>query len=141
MQTFLPYSDFKKTAECLDNKRLGKQRVEAYTILKVLLLDLKPWKNHPAVKMWRGNERLLLDYGLEICNEWKRRGFSDSCAEKMKNLCKNSEKILHVTIPLWLGDERLHASHRSNLLRKNYQHYSMFGWSEPESLPYFWPEK
>ncbi len=26
MQTFLPYPDFTKSAQCLDNKRLGKQR-------------------------------------------------------------------------------------------------------------------
>ena len=29
MQTFLPYSNFKKSAKCLDRQRLGKQRVEA----------------------------------------------------------------------------------------------------------------
>ena len=32
MQTFLPYADFKRSAESLDNKRLGKQRVEAMQI-------------------------------------------------------------------------------------------------------------
>jgi hypothetical protein len=36
MQTFMPYSDFEKTARCLDNKRLGKQRVEAWQILNTL---------------------------------------------------------------------------------------------------------
>ena len=36
MQTFLPYEDFTKTAQCLDYKRLGKQRVEAYQILRIL---------------------------------------------------------------------------------------------------------
>jgi hypothetical protein len=29
MQTFLPYSGFAQSAAALDNKRLGKQRVEA----------------------------------------------------------------------------------------------------------------
>ena len=37
MQVFLPYPDFKKSLESLDNKRLGKQRVEAKQILNVLL--------------------------------------------------------------------------------------------------------
>jgi len=36
MQTFLPYKDFVKSVRCLDNKRLGKQRVEAYQILLTL---------------------------------------------------------------------------------------------------------
>lgn len=31
--TFLPYPDIKKSVKCLDNQRLGKQRVEAYTIV------------------------------------------------------------------------------------------------------------
>ena len=36
MQTFLPYPDFAKSAMCLDNKRLGKQRIECLQILKAL---------------------------------------------------------------------------------------------------------
>lgn len=53
MQTFLPYTDPEKCARVLDNKRLGKQRVEAIQILNVLLgvTQTKGWRNHPAVKM------------------------------------------------------------------------------------------
>ena len=36
MQTFLPFADFSKSAACLDDKRLGKQRVECLQILKAL---------------------------------------------------------------------------------------------------------
>ena len=36
MQTFLPYSNFHLTAEVLDRKRLGKQRVECLQILRTL---------------------------------------------------------------------------------------------------------
>ena len=36
MQTFLPYSDFEQSLSCLDNKRLGKQRVESMQILNIL---------------------------------------------------------------------------------------------------------
>jgi hypothetical protein len=36
LQTFLPYADFVKTAKCLDYRRLGKQRVEAFQILNIL---------------------------------------------------------------------------------------------------------
>lgn len=35
MITFLVCSDFKLSAKCLDNKRLGKQRVEAHQILNI----------------------------------------------------------------------------------------------------------
>jgi hypothetical protein len=114
MNTFLPYEDFKKTAECLDNKRLGKQRVEAWTIYLTLQKIkekgravapncTKPygdkcgycyeckryqetikigWENHPAVKMWKGYELALMEYGLEICKEWIKRGFKDNMIGK-----------------------------------------------------------
>ena len=56
MQTFLPYNDFKKTAACLDNRRLGKQRVEAYQILRIISGKRTSggWLRHPAVLMWKG---------------------------------------------------------------------------------------
>jgi len=37
MQTFLPYASYAKTAETLDQKRLGKQRVETLQVMQVLL--------------------------------------------------------------------------------------------------------
>ena len=43
--------------------------------------------------------------------------------------------------PLWLGDPTFHASHRSNLLRKDPVFYGKHGWSEPTDLPYVWPTK
>jgi hypothetical protein len=38
-----------------------------------------------------------------------------------------------------MGQEEIHASHRSNLLRKDSEFYGKFGWAEPDDLPYFWP--
>ena len=59
MQTFLPYSCFKKTATVLDYKRLGKQRVEARQIMDIIENKMTkkgvPYKrfiNHPVVLMW-----------------------------------------------------------------------------------------
>lgn len=36
MQTFMPYSNYNECAQALDNKRLGKQRVETWQIYNVL---------------------------------------------------------------------------------------------------------
>ena len=36
MQTFLPYSNFQKSAEVLDWRRLGKQRVEGMQIINTI---------------------------------------------------------------------------------------------------------
>jgi hypothetical protein len=41
--------------------------------------------------------------------------------------------------PPWLGLEIYHASHRSNLLRKDPVWYGKFGWIESPDLPYYWP--
>ena len=76
MQTFLPYRDFTESAEVLDSKRLNKQILEGYQILKVLNNpDPKAaWRNHPAVKMWRGSETTLYDYVIAMARVATGRG-------------------------------------------------------------------
>ncbi|MFX0084256.1 MAG: MSMEG_6728 family protein [Candidatus Hodarchaeota archaeon] len=155
MQTFLPYANFVKSPECLDYKRLGKQRLEAYDIYRINmyilhrknLFDskkqkdylLKRYKNHLIVLMWRGYELALLIYGHYVCREWIRRGYNDNMSPKFrKALGKHFLNRNDIEYPLWLGDERVHSSHRSNLLRKKPEHYRKFGWKEPDNLPYYW---
>jgi len=137
MQTFLPYPDFPASARCLDNRRLGKQRVETLQILNALTNPSYGWQNHPAVKMWRGAIPHLVIYGLAICEEWRRRGFNDTTTEKiaafMPDDCEGAIP------PAWLGSEPFHASHRSNLLRKEPEHYRQFHWTDGPDLPYVWP--
>ena len=137
MQTFLPYRNFEKSAMHLDNKRLGKQRVECLQILKALTNPKYGWKNHPAVKMWKGYEHALVEYGIEICDEWVGRGFKDTCREKIVNIALTLP--FRQDMPEWLGDEKLHASHRANLKRKDPEFYGRFAWDEPDYLPYVWP--
>lgn len=141
MQTFLPYADFTKSAACLDNKRLGKQRVECLQIMKALSDPSYGWQNHPAVKMWRGYEHVLYhSYMTAVMAEWFRRGYKDTCYEKACLIYKQTNwgwQGLNMNVP-WITDA-LCASHRSNLLRKDPVHYGQFGWSEPPTLPYIWP--
>ncbi len=141
MQTFLPYKDFDLTARCLDNKRLGKQRVEVLQILNALYGVSAGWKNHPATKMWKGSEEWLVVYGVSICNEWKARGFKDTCADKIRNFWHN--KACESNFPQWLqgNDSPICVSHRAALLYKNIQFYSKFGWKEKPQINYYWPTK
>jgi len=78
MQTFLPYSDFEKSVQVLDYKRLGKQRVEAAQILDVLEGRKTGWRNHPAVKMWAGYTDALRAYLRACILEWQRRGYKNN---------------------------------------------------------------
>ena len=137
MQTFLPYPDFAESARVLDDVRLGKQRVEAYQVVRTLDEVTQGWRHHPVVKMWRGHVDALIDYGLAMCLEWVRRGRADTVHDKL--LVHRVERGEVGGLPPWFGDEALHASHRSNLLRKDPEHYGRFGWTEPSDLPYVWP--
>ncbi|MDT5035120.1 MAG: hypothetical protein QOE03_305, partial [Micromonosporaceae bacterium] len=56
VQTFLPYPEFATSARVLDQRRLGKQRVEAIQVLRGLIVPGYGWRHHPAVKMWAGYE-------------------------------------------------------------------------------------
>lgn len=135
MQTFLPFPNFEKTARVLDSRRLGKQRVEAFQILNIILgrTNSLGWRNHPAVKMWGKNPNALKVYFNKIVSEWERRGFQNSM--------KRETVRGPVVFPSWIGDRKFHASHRSNLLRKDKNHYSKFNWREKDDIPYFWPTK
>lgn len=132
MQTFLPFADFTETAKCLDNKRLNKQKVEAFQILNVLLnrTTSTAWRNHPAVKMWKGYENSLKHYFNVMRTEWINRGFNNSMKEEIIE-----GNIIH---PPWLGNSDFHISHQSNLLRKDNVHYSKFFVGD-DNKPYIWP--
>ena len=69
MQTFLPYESFEKSAQTLDWRRLGKQRVEGMQIINAITgktrKDGKPykgWINHPCSVMWRDYAPALKHY-------------------------------------------------------------------------------
>jgi hypothetical protein len=133
MQTFLPYANFAISAQVLDYKRLGKQRVEAMQLYRKLRGDdtSKVWSNHPALLMWKGYENALAIYYNYIRQEWIDRGY--------KNTMPELDVFYDATMPPWLSDDKFHASHRSNLLRKLPEHYSKFGWTEPNDMEYVWP--
>lgn len=164
MQTFLPHPDFSESAKILDTKRLGKQILECYQIMLancpnqhgrvIRLMDSgcdnktviklatypdysPPYRNHPAALMWRRCDVALLVYAVAMYREWRRRGYR-SYAEtiaKMKILCDRSQ----TRPPSWHGFEPLHASHRSNLLRKDSEFYGQYGWTDSPEMPYYWP--
>ena len=142
MQTFLPYSDFEKTARSLDYRRLGKQRVETMQILKALLGQGTLLKNgsvryarHPASQMWKGFESGLAMYGIVICTEWTRRGYKDTVRDKINALIEPT-----TVYPTWLGDTNFHRAHQSNLIRKNSLVYAVQFPDVPNDLPYLWPK-
>ena len=161
MQTFLPYPDLLKSLMVLDYRRLGKQRVETKQLLKSMAyagyattetvnlknlfvntewenkideifgVNYKGWANHPARIMWQRNPGALAVYHDLSIIAWVRRGY------------KNSMLPLSVAgkhrLPEWFGNEEFHASHRSNLLRKDPVWYGNYEWTESPDMEYVWP--
>jgi len=133
MQTFLPHPDYYQSMLSLDKSRLGNQVWrEGLTLIR------GGWPNHPASKMWKGYEYhlgLYLLAGIAALKVQRNKHY----VEVEKKIRAEMEKHPNNGPPPWLGNEQFHASHRSNLIRKNPDYYRSFGWTEPDNLPYVWP--
>lgn len=138
MNTFLPYADFVKSGKSLDNKRLGKQRVEVLQMLNKIngITRGRGWTNHPCTKMWQETPNALVEYGLNICEVWKGKGFKDTCYEKIKAHFKS---CISSRMPCWLGRDDIHLSHQSKLIQKDRSFYKPLFPDAPENLEYVWP--
>lgn len=135
MQTFMPFDSFAISLNVLDDKRLGKQRVEAYQILNAIDDPDYGWQHHPATNMWRGYRDALICYGQTACNMWMLRGFDDSLLAKFESRKETSS----FRLPPWMGDTDFHLSHKSNLVRKYPEYYGPKFPGVPDNLPYVWP--
>jgi methyl-accepting chemotaxis protein len=91
MQVFLPFPDFVKSLESLDNKRLGKQRVETYQLISGLTgrptLSGKPYSksriNHPISQMFRDNIPALKQYLNDSIDVWVARGMNNTMVKEV----------------------------------------------------------
>lgn len=137
MQTFMPETSFTEIAKVLDYRRLGKQRVEVFQIIRANLDITLGWKNHPASRMWNDNLAGLSAYGVAMCKEWKRRGYKDTCEEKITALVRPDP----FDLPDWWGRADIVESHRSNLIRKDPDFYRLIYPNTPDNLPYVWVDK
>jgi hypothetical protein len=128
-----------ESAKALDRQRLGKQRVEGLQLLRALSGMTKGWVNHPAAKMWRGHEWALANYTSVMCIEWIKRGYKDTCLNKVAVMAQENRGAWGLGDPVWLGRREFHLSHQSNLLRKDHEYYSPLFPGVPDDLPYVWP--
>lgn len=148
MQTFLPYADFEASARALDQRRLGKQRVECIQIVRGLTVPDYAWRHHPAVKMWRGHLEALGCYSFVVCDVWTEAGRNDTCRDTIaadlatagvEHVRTQDELRALGLLPSWLGDEAFHLPHRSSLVRKDPEHYEALFPDVPADLPYWYP--
>jgi hypothetical protein len=79
--------------------------------------------------------KLLCEYGIAICKEWIARGYKDTMLDRFVAVHALLPKC---EVPAWLGSDSFHASHQSNLNRKDRDHYNF---NVEDDLPYLWYEK
>jgi hypothetical protein len=144
MQTFVPHPDLAASAAVLDDRRLGKQRVETLQILRALHLEDYGWANHPAVTMWRGHALALVAYGLAVVDEWVARGYGDTTREPISEFAAPDDvpdprQLDPRLLPPWWGEEAVHRSHRAALARKEPERYGDLAVDDPDQ-PYVWPD-
>lgn len=132
MQTFLPSSDYEYSAQSLDNKRLNKQVLEGYQIMKILsgASETGAWRNHPAVLMWKGAEKSLMDYIEHMVYEADWRGIkTDKNVANLNILKRSFSHNWGNAVPVWSKPGhvyRVTTTHKANLYRKDPVIYAHF---------------
>jgi hypothetical protein len=154
MQTFLPHPAMRDSLDALDNKRLNKQILETYQILKVLSgqSESNAWRNHPAVLMWEGAENELWRYGQTAMVLAEMRGIkTDKNKENFKALTKIAVLGWGDDEPAWRKNptnvKRVNATHKANLYRKDPIYYAEYAsavndkYNKPccDGCLYYWP--
>lgn len=129
MHTLLPYDDFRISAMALSDTLLAKQIKDCVTILNTLHEVGKPTTDprNPTVKAWKGYELQLCEFGLDCCDEWKRRHGEN---EERNNDRAALEQHLdwaatgNMEKPPWVGDENVHLDYRGLLVYLEPEKYS-----------------
>lgn len=134
-----------ETARLLDDKRLGKQRVEAKQIINALeefdltgRITKAGWSNHPAVKSWIGFTNHLKVYFNIIVREWCSRGFNNTMQlypidERPYNIVNcnfdgrtsnyDRSQFNQYSFPFWISFPPFYLSHQASLCRKDPKYY------------------
>ena len=79
--------------------------------------------------MWTPYVPALKHYTNIIITEWISRGYNNNM---------EFYDIDNLIMPDWIGNEKFHASHRANLLRKDSEWYGQYQWDENPESPYVW---
>lgn len=114
-------------------------KVKSYPIDQIVFPDQilisLGFVSHPAVLLWFHSLKCLEYYINVHIEEWVRRGNNNFMSLYEVGILKPSD------FPVWTQDSYFHDRHKSNLLKKEPDHYSQFPdfvQIGPE-LPYFWP--
>lgn len=115
MQVFMPYTNIIESVKCLDNKRLGKQRIEIKYMLE-MMYGMWPERKHPVIEMWEDYPRFLHIIYKFTVKEWIIRGCKNTLPTSLEFV--KTDPIP----PPWLKDYTY--QYKALLLHKDYEFYS-----------------
>lgn len=146
MNIWLPYPNMRLSVHVLDVSTLARQRRDAVHLLKILAgRSGGRYRFERAVDLWRGSEGALCYYAQACFDEMEARGygtahFGPRTADGARDWRYPVEWVTAEPLPPdWVGVERLHASHRAALLRRDGEWYAQFCWAEAPVTDLFWP--
>lgn len=122
VNTFVVHQDFQLCALFLDDRRLGKQRVEAKQIIDAVIAlqegdATAGWRNHPATRSWLNHLDALKLYFNAMVSEWVKRGYKNNY--QLYDLPSTIEQ------PYWIDCSSVHYSHMAQLVQKDSSYYSV----------------
>lgn len=146
---WLPYPNLRLSVHVLDSQVLGVQISQCLHILSMIAGHREGGRNkyHSTTLSWYHNPSALAlytEYALdEMVLRGQDRGLPSPRSREGRKLYDFPAEWSEPDpeMPEWLGLERIHASHRAALLKKDRGWYSQFAWHEPPVLNLQWPGK
>jgi len=143
-QIYLPYNDFERVAQVLDNKRLNKQLTEAKQVYTANKYGYGKQGNPHPYEMWCGYEDCLLWYIVCLYKEWQVRLINGKRGGKLLHksgeftlaeIVDNDIDLQNLEWPTWINDNEIFSSYRAALLYKDHSWYNQFDWQEEPAIP------
>lgn len=147
MDILIPIPDFVESSAVFTEDELKYQVRNISRALNALHeVSHLPLLKDPMVKMWKGHEVMLAEYGITLAEEFLSREMATEKSQVVADLNNIEWHMGNATAgefsmekPPWFGDLRVHQSHQSELLRINKEHYGQH-FHTPENLPRFYPD-
>lgn len=141
--TLLPYPNFSICAMVLDDRRLFETVTASSAVISTLQDRGGLSQSHPTVRIWEGCVVALMLYRDCMLREAYRRQLESKWPVLLTRAPDDDlGNPRGIIMPGWLGDDRLHSSHRAALLRWALGSYAHRGWDENEKMPrrgVWWP--
>ena len=137
LQTWLPYPSFRESAVVLSDSHLQQQRLHVLELLEkfhtVEHSELPDGygrhvftESSPIMRMWKGYEVQLAEYGLEVCEEHavRTRREDPLYGKIFFHLEAAIGEGVDMGKPNWWGNADFHHGHQTALFVRDKRHYN-----------------